>query len=220
MGFTAFVVVGVMTDKNQDINNLGHIKAGGGDTLVDQELSIQCMESTMSYYMTLRRIIDRKLVYAHKATLKRISELEANADNVVKIQKYQGLNRHLNDLGAVLEEAQIGVEELERMNEVFHLLPGKIKLYYDHLVSLDKELVELIEEISSAEYLAAYKRAQRVIDMVQDGKNILSGRSTREEYADPGLRKILTPIERELKDMGGRRKDFSVLPDGRLIRDL
>lgn len=215
-----------MHDNHQD-PDLDDIKApADSDTLLDPEVTMQCMQATMGYHVTLHKIISRKLVHANNAVKQRIAELEAEDDvekaktNVVRLDKYRGLLTHLKQLKIVLEEAQLEIVDLEHMDDVFHMLPGRIKHYYEHMISLDQELVELIAEVSSAEYQAAYKRAQKIIDMVQGGKNILSGRSVHDEYADISIKQVLHPIKSELRNMGNRRRDVVVSPDGKIIKDL
>jgi hypothetical protein len=165
-----------MHDNHQD-PDLDDIKApADSDTLLDPEVTMQCMQATMGYHVTLHKIISRKLVHANNAVKQRIAELESEDDvekaktNVVRLDKYRGLLTHLKQLKIVLEEAQLEIVDLEHMDDVFHMLPGRIKHYYEHMISLDQELVELIAEVSSAEYQAAYKRAQKIIDMVQGAK--------------------------------------------------
>lgn len=188
------------------------------------------MQLNMSYYITLSKIIDRKFGHARKAISKRLSELEAEQarnkfpDSPVdlgKIRKYKALGEVLTKLSGILEATQLGVDDLEQINEVFGLLPGKIRAYYDHLVSLDAELVEMIKEISSEEYQAAYKRAQKIIDMVQEGKDVLSGRETAETTLHYNVKEILQPLRNELSNMSGASKDgYTVLPDGSLVKEL
>ncbi len=214
-----------MQDNDQDPDWDNIRSTTDSDTLLDPEVTMQCMQATMGYHVTLHKIISRKFIHANNAVKQRISELESEDDvekaksNVVRLDKYRNLLIHLKQLTVVLEEAQLEIDDLEHMDGVFHMLPGRIKHYYEHMISLDQELQELIAEVSSAEYQAAYKRAQKIIDMVQDGKNILSGRSVRDEYADISIKGVLHPIKNELRNMGSRR-DVIVSPDGKIIKDL
>lgn len=220
-------------DKDQNLS-LDDIKAGpDSDTLLDPDLTMECMHFTMSYYITLSKIIDRKFIHARKAIQKRLTELEAeqarekkdNQGELVqlnKIRKYKALNSALKQLSNILEMTQLGVDELEKIHEIFGLLPGKIKIYFDYLVSLDEELTEMTREISSEEYQAAYKRAQRIIDLVQEGKNVLSGRPVAEEQSSPyNIDEVLQVLRSELHSIKGQTKDgYSVLPDGSVVKEI
>ena len=220
-------------DDNDHNLSLDDIKAGpDSDTLLDPDLTMECMHFTMGYYITLSKIVNRKFVHAQKAIHQRLSELEAEEKRAkeeskdgpapfTKIKKYKALSKALNQLSDLLEMAQLSVEELEQIQEIFGLLPGKIKIYYDYLVSLDQELTEMVKEITSEEYVAAYKRAQKIIDLVQDGKNVLSGNDVSEERTiNYDVKEILQPLKTELTNMKSKREGYSVLPDGTLVRDL
>lgn len=222
-----------MGHDNEQNLSLEDIKAGPeSDTLLDPDLTMECMQFTMGYYITLSRIVSRKFEHAQKAIEKRMRELQAEEKSLKaelkhapapfdKIKKYKALGKALNQLSDALEVAQLSAEELEQVQEIFALLPGKIKVYFDTLVSLDEELIEMMKEISSEEYVAAYKRAQKIIDLVQDGKNVLSGNDVAEERTlYYNVKEILQPLKAELTNMKHKRDGYRVLPDGTLIRDL
>ncbi len=225
--------------------DLDNILSGnhGYDTLLEPELTMECMQVTISHYMTLSRIIDRKFGHALKALKnghalkalkKRIAEIEAeqsaalkaaaqNPDQaaVQKLRKYKALGVAFQKLKDVLSMAQLNVDELERINDVFGLLPGKIKVYYDHLVLVDQELLEMINEISGDDYRTLYERAQRITDLVQGGKDALTGKMVVDVKAPgPSIKEVLDPLEEEMLKMGGKREGYEVLADGRLVRDL
>lgn len=220
--------------KNNDNDlSLEDIKAGhDSDTLLHPDLTMECMQFTMGYYITLSRIINRKFEHAQTAIEKRLRELQAEEKNLKselkyapvpfdKIKKYKALGKALSQLSSALEVAHLSAEELEQVHEIFGLLPGKIKVYFDTLVSLDKELIEMVKEISSEDYVAAYQRAQKIVDLVQDGKNVLSGNDVAEERTlHYNLKEILTPLKTELTNLKNKREGYTVLPDGTLIRDL
>lgn len=201
-----------------------------GEMRINPELSLECMQLNMSYYITLSKIIDRKFGHARKAINKRLSELETEQArsqtkdapvDLSKMRKYKALGDVLTKLSGILESTQLGIDDLEQMNEVFGLLPGKIKVYYEHLVSVDAELVEMIKEISSEEYQAAYKRAQKIIDMVQEGKDVLSGHEVPDQTLHYNVKDILQPLRTELSNMVATTKDgYTVLPDGSLVKEL
>ncbi len=206
----------------------------GYDTLLEPELTMECMQVTISHYMTLSKIIDRKFGHAQKALKKRTAEIEAeqaaalkeaarNPDeaSVQKLRKYKALGVAFQQLKDVLNTAQLNVEELERINDVFGMLPGKIKVYYDHLVLVDQELLEMINEISGDDYRTLYERAQRITDLVQGGKDILTGKAAADvKTSGPSIKEVLGPLEEEMLKMGGTREGYEVLSDGRLVRDL
>ncbi len=216
--------------------DLDNILSGnhGYDTLHEPELTMECMQVTISHYMTLSKIIDRKFGHAQKALKKRIAEIEAeqaaalkeaarNPDeaSVQKLRKYKALGVAFQQLKDVLNTAQLNVEELERINDVFGMLPGKIKVYYDHLVLVDQELLEMINEISGDDYRTLYERAQRITDLVQGGKDILTGKAAADvKTSGPSIKEVLGPLEEEMLKMGGTREGYEVLSDGRLVRDL
>lgn len=210
-------------DKNTDLTDLR--SHGQGDTLIDPDLTMECMNATMGYYITLHKVVTRKLYYASKATLKRIKEVDEELKakqgaSTEKLERYQALSDHLHKLHAVLQDTQLSVEELEHIDAVFLCLPGKVKQYYDYMVSIDLELNEMIREISSEEYQAAYQRALKIINMVQGGKNVLSGRSTADEVSGMKNGNIVNPIMRDIKDVAGRLDGVAVTPDGNLIKDI
>lgn len=222
-----------MGSNNDDNFSLDDIKAGPeSDTLLDPDLTMECMQFTMGYYITLSKIVNRKFEHAQKAIEKRLRELQVEEKHLKeelkhapapfnKIKKYKSLGKALQQLNEALEIAQLSTEELEQIHEIFGLLPGKIKIYFDTLVSLDEELVEMMKEISSEEYVAAYERAQKIIDLVQDGKNVLSGNDVAEERTlHYSVKEILAPLKIELTNMKAKRDGYTVLPDGTLIRDL
>lgn len=206
----------------------------GYDTLLEPELTMECMQVTISHYMTLSRIIDRKFAHAQKALQKRVAEIEKeqadalkdavkNPDDAAlqKLRKYKALGVAFQQLKDVLEMAHLNVEELERINDVFSLLPGKIKVYYDYLVKVDEELQQMVNEISGADYRTLYMRAQRITDLVQGGKDVLTGKATAEiKSPGPNVGEMLGPLEDEMMKLGGTREGYEVLADGRLVRDL
>lgn len=206
----------------------------GYDTLLDPELTMECMQVTISHYMTLSKIIDRKFVHAQQALQKRITEIEQeqaaalkeavkNPDDasLQKLRKYKALGAAFQQLKDVLNTVQLSVEELERINDVFGMLPDKIKTYYDYLVQVDQELLAMIDEISDADYHTLYERAQRITDLVQGGKDIMTGKAVTDiRPAGPSVKDMLDPLEEEMLKMGGKREGYEVLPDGRLVRDL
>ncbi len=206
----------------------------GYDTLLEPELTMECMQVTISHYMTLSKIIDRKFGHAQKALQKRIAEIEKeqaealkaavqNPDqlSLQKLRKYKALGIAFQQLKDVLNMAQLSVEELERINEVFGMLPGKIKVYYDYLVQVDQELLDMINEINGEDHSALHARALRITNVVQGGKDALSGRPLIEvKTSGPSVREMLGPLEDEMLKMGGKREGYEVLPDGRLVRDL
>lgn len=205
---------------------LDDIKAGASsDTLLDPELTLQCMDATMSYYITLHKIVTRKLQHATKATRRRINELEAEAKTTGatsqdRAERYQSLGDDLLRLKNVLDSMQLTVEDLEEVDQVFTMLPGKVKLYFDYLVTLDAELIAMITEISSEEYQLAYQRALKIVELVQGGKNILSGHATSEEYKDIERPSPLQALRQGAAGKGRAVQGFSVAEDGTLVRDL
>lgn len=206
---------------------LDDVKAdAGSDTLLDPELTLQCMDATMSYYITLHKIVTRKLQHAARATHRRINELESEAQSSdasprKKAERYQSLSDDLNRLKEVLDTMQLSVEELEQVDQVFTMLPGKVKMYFDYLVKLDVELVAMINEISSEEYKLAYQRALKIVDLVQGGKNILSGGSTVEEYKGMVDNAPLQSLRQDMMKKGRpAKKGYTVTQDGTLVRDL
>ncbi len=206
----------------------------GYDTLLEPELTMECMQVTISHYMTLSKIIDRKFGHAQTALQRRIAEIEAdqaaalkdavrNPDDasLQKLRKYKALGMAFQKLKDVLNMAQLSVEELERINDVFGMLPGKIKAYYDHLVLVDQELLEMINEISGDDYRTLYERVQRITDLVQGGKDVLTGKAVVDvKSPGPSVKDVLGPLEEEMLKMGGKRDGYEVLADGRLVRDL
>lgn len=205
---------------------LDDIKAdASSDTLLDPELTLQCMDATMSYYITLHKIVTRKLQHATKATRRRINELEAESQaaegrSLDKAERYQCLSDDLLRLKNVLDSMQLTVEDLEEVDQVFTMLPGKVKLYFDYLVTLDVELIAMINEISSEEYRLAYQRALKIVELVQGGKNILSGRTTSDEYRGLESGKPLQALRQNMVNKAHAIKGCSVAEDGTLIRDL
>lgn len=212
-----------------DVLQSGH----GYGTLLDPGLTMECMEITIGYYTTLSKIIDRKFVHMQKALEKRIDEIEKdqaaalkaaarNPDErqVQKLRKYKALGVAFQQLKDVLSAAQLSVEELEHINDIFGLLPGGIKVYYDYMVKLDAELTGMIEEISGEDYRALYARAQRIIDLVQNGKDALSGADVADvRNPGPSVKEMLEPLKAEMQEMGGHGDGYKVLADGRLVRD-
>lgn len=201
---------------------LDDVKAGASsDTLLDPELTLQCMNATMGYYITLHKIVTRKLQYATQATNRCINELEADAKpagslSAKRAARYQLLEDDLSRLKNILEDMQVSVEELEAVDQVFFLLPGKVKLYFDYLVNLDAELIAMVNEISSEEYKQAYRRALKIVELVQDGKDILSGCPLVEVQDGPDpvrSRQVLAEKPQAVSRC-------NVAEDGKLVRDL
>lgn len=206
----------------------------GYDTLLEPELTMECMQVTISHYMTLSKIIERKFIHAQNALQKRVAEIEQeqaaalkaavqNPDDAAlqKLRKYKALGTAFQKLQNFLDMAQLSVEELERINEIFGMLPGRIKFYYDCLVQVDHELLAMMGEIAGDDYRILYERAQRITDLVQGGKDALTGKAVV-EVKTPGssIKDMLAPLEEEMLKMGGKREGYEVLPDGRLVRDL
>ncbi|MFN3826035.1 MAG: hypothetical protein ACK4NR_00245 [Micavibrio sp.] len=212
--------------KQQEDRGVGSKKSSGhGDTILDPDLTMECMNVTMGYYITLHKIVTRKLYHASQATLKRIKEVDAELKNgdrndSEKLERYKALSGQLHKLHEVLSETQLTVEELEHIDAVFIYLPGKVKQYYEHMVSIDKELTEMIREISSEQYQEAYKRALKIIEMVQGGKNIMSGRRVNEELGGVGKDNSVRPITDDIKDISGRLEGVKVAEDGSLMKDI
>lgn len=200
--------------------------------LLDPALTMECMEVTIMHYMNLTKIIDRKFSHACTALEKRISEIERehaealrraavtpDEKNVQRLRSYRALGAAFQKLQDALSGAQLGVHDLERIDDVFEMLPGRVKAFYNQLVEMDQELTQMIREIGDADHLRLYERAQKIIDLVQGGKDILTGNALGPDEASKHLREVLSPLVLELQRINDNGDTIRLLPDGHIVRE-
>lgn len=200
--------------------------------LLDPSLTMECMEVTITHFMTLTKIIDRKFSHACTALEKRVSEIEReqaqalrmaamqpDEKNVQRLRSYRALGTAFQKLQDALTIAHLSVQDLERIDEVFDMLPGRVKAFYDQLVEMDQELTQMIREINDADHLRLYERAQKIIDLVQGGRDIMTGHALGPDETSKHLREILTPLVSELQKINEREDVLKLFPDGRIERE-
>ncbi|HEY0900769.1 MAG TPA: hypothetical protein VGD95_01470 [Micavibrio sp.] len=200
--------------------------------LLDPSLTMECMEVTITHFMTFTKIIDRKFSHACTALEKRISEIEReqaealrraaaapDEKNVQRLRSYRALDNAFQKLQDAISVAQLGVQDLERIESVFDMLPGRVRAFYNQLVEMDHELTTMIREIKDADHVRLYERAQKIIDLVQGGKDILTGHALVPDEASKHLREVLAPLVSELQKINDRDDTIKLLPDGKIIRE-
>ncbi len=200
--------------------------------LLDPLLTMECMEVTITHFMTLTKIIDRKFSHACTALEKRISEIEReqaealrraaaapDEKNVQRLRSYRALGAAFQKLQDALSVAQLGVHDLERIDQVFEMLPGRVKTLYHQFVEMDHELTVMIREIADADHLHLYQRAQKIIDLVQGGKDVLTGHALAPDEASKHLREVLSPLVLELQKINERDDTIKLLPNGQIVRE-
>lgn len=197
------------------------------DALLDPNVSLEVMTSVMGYYIKLNKVVKAKLSYAGEAANKRAAEfdeLTSSSDieskHVQNSKKVKSLIRHLKKLEEILNISQLSTEEIEQVNLTLEELPGKVKVYYEHLVHLDKELIRLVDEITSEDYQRAYKRAKKITDTIQKRKNLLSGLRPQEEFSTDRKKSPVKSIKKIIKAMPAEDMGYTILPDGRKVKIL
>ncbi|MCB9990865.1 MAG: hypothetical protein H6867_05750 [Rhodospirillales bacterium] len=177
-------------------------------------------------------LICQKLAHAHTATRKHIDDLKEEAqssDNPGKLDladKYDRLDELWAQIVAYLKQPGVSTDMMEQINDAVDCIPKCIKLYYDTLVKMDTELLELIKEINDEEYQALYHKSRKIAETIQKGRNLLSD-LPRSEYdlqkalpAPPMDEKATKKLAKPKSGMTGKEAGVMVLPNGKKVRVL
>lgn len=190
------------------------------DALLDPDSSFEVMVALMDYFVKLNKVVKTKVSYASEATEKRVNELNLSNPKANSLQKTQKLKNHLEELSDVLKTAELSIEEIENIHVTLDELPGKAKVYYDHLVALDHELCQLVAEITSDEYQKAYKRATKISDTIQKGRNLLSGNMPQEEFGIDHKKNYTEPVKEASQNFTDDLRGYKILPNGKKVKVL
>ena len=189
---------------------------------VDESLSL--MATLMGHHNKLHKIVKKKLGHARDATQKHLDKISASDDQKSvsgrSAEKYEQLLKDLASLIEYISNSGSSTEEIEKIDSAIEGIPKAVKGVYDVLVSMDKELVALIDEISSENYKNAYIKAQEITCKIQSGKDLLSGLSPHDEFKGkrtntPKITQEEPPAKKEDMEMG-----YVVLPSGKKARVL
>ncbi len=206
------------------VNNNANEKDAYCDASLSVDDSLALMATLMGHHNTLHKIVKKKLGHAQSATQKQLDKISSSDDQKSvqgnSAEKYERLLKDLASLIEYLSHSGSSTEEIEQIGSAIEEIPKAVKGIYDVLVSMDKELVELIDEISSEDYQNAYIRAQEITTKIQSGKDLLSGIDARSEFKDtrtnmPKIVQEETPAKKDDMDMG-----YVVLPSGKKVRVL